>query len=83
MFFQGDHVQVNAKKYASPDRDKELETLRTLIREEIAAGFYNIDIDTSTLVDLDKPTLDEQQKVNCDLCADFTAVHPRARARRA
>ena len=72
IFFQGDHVQVNAKKYASPDRDKELEALRTLIREEIAAGFYNIDIDTSTLVDLDKSTLDEQQAVNCNLCADFT-----------
>jgi len=73
IFFQGDHVQVNAKKYASPDRDKELDTLRTLIQEEIAAGFYNIDIDTSTLVDLDKKTLDEQQQVNCDLCADFTS----------
>jgi fructose/tagatose bisphosphate aldolase len=72
VFLQGDHVQVSAKKYASPERAKELDTLRTLIREEIAAGFYNIDIDTSTLVDLDKTTLDEQQAVNCDLCADFT-----------
>ena len=54
LFIQGDHVQTNAKKYNSPERDKELETLRGLIREEIAAGFYNIDIDTSTLVDLDK-----------------------------
>ncbi len=73
IFLQGDHVQVALKKYASPDRDKELETLRGLIREEIAAGFYNIDIDTSTLVDLDKPTLAEQQAVNCELAADFTA----------
>jgi len=73
LFLQGDHVQVALKKYASPDRDKELETLRSLIREEIAAGFYNIDIDTSTLVDLDKPTLAEQQAVNCELAADFTA----------
>jgi tRNA sulfurtransferase ThiI len=72
VFFQGDHVQVNAKKYASPERAKELDALRTLIREEIAAGFYNIDIDTSTLVDLDKTSLDEQQAVNCELCADFT-----------
>ena len=72
LFIQGDHVQVNAKKYHSPDRDKEFDTLKGLIREEIAAGFYNIDIDTSTLVDLDKPTLDEQQAVNCDLAADFT-----------
>ena len=54
LFIQGDHVQANAKKYSGPERDKELETLRALIREEIAAGFYNIDIDTSTLVDLDK-----------------------------
>jgi fructose/tagatose bisphosphate aldolase len=63
---------VNAKKYHSPDREKEFDTLKGLIREEIAAGFYNIDIDTSTLVDLDKATLDEQQAVNCDLAADFT-----------
>jgi fructose-bisphosphate aldolase, class II len=72
VFLQGDHVQTNAKKYNSPDRDKELDILRTLIKEEIAAGFYNIDIDTSTLVDLDKATLDEQQKVNCELAAEFT-----------
>jgi fructose/tagatose bisphosphate aldolase len=73
LFIQGDHVQTNAKKYNSPERDKELETLRGLIREEIAAGFYNIDIDTSTLVDLDKPTLVEQQEVNVTLAADFAA----------
>src|SRR6187549_983683 len=71
IFIQGDHVQTNAKKFNSPERDKELETLRALIREEIAAGFYNIDIDTSTLVDLDKPTLAEQQEVNITLAADF------------
>jgi fructose/tagatose bisphosphate aldolase len=73
IFIQGDHVQTNAKKYNSPDRDKELDGLRALIKEEIAAGFYNIDIDTSTLVDLDKATLDEQQEVNVNLAADFTA----------
>ncbi len=72
LFIQADHVQVNAKKYGSPDRDKELDTLRKLIVEEIAAGFYNIDIDTSTLVDLSKPTLPEQQKTNVELACDFT-----------
>jgi fructose/tagatose bisphosphate aldolase len=77
LFLQGDHVQVNAKKYAGDDRVKELDTLKALIREELSAGFYNIDIDTSTLVDLDKPTLDEQQLVNCGLAAEFTA-HIRA-----
>ena len=30
----------------------------------IDAGFYNIDIDASTLVDLDKSSLDNQQKNN-------------------
>jgi fructose/tagatose bisphosphate aldolase len=73
VFIQGDHVQTNAKKYNSPERDKELETLRALIKEEVAAGFYNIDIDTSTLVDLSRPTLAEQQEVNVALAADFAA----------
>jgi fructose/tagatose bisphosphate aldolase len=73
IFIQGDHVQTNAKKYNSPEKDKELDGLRTLIKEEMAAGFYNIDIDTSTLVDLDKATLPEQQEVNVNLAADFTA----------
>ena len=71
IFIQGDHVQTNAKKYNSPERDKEIDTLRALIKEEIAAGFYNIDIDTSTLVDLSKATLAEQQEVNVTLAADF------------
>ncbi len=73
LFLQGDHVQTNAKKYNSPDRDKEVKGLEDLIQEAIGAGFYNIDIDTSTLVDLSKATLDEQQEVNCHLAADFTA----------
>jgi len=73
VFIQGDHVQTNAKKYNSADKDKEVDAVRALIKEEIAAGFYNIDIDTSTLVDLEKATLDEQQAVNTSLAADFTA----------
>ncbi len=72
LFLQGDHTQVAAKKYNSPDREKELDVLKGLIAEEIAAGFYNIDIDTSTLVDLEKPTLEEQQRTNFELAAHFT-----------
>jgi fructose/tagatose bisphosphate aldolase len=72
LFLQGDHCQVSAKKYAGPDRDKELQALRALIDEEIRAGFYNIDIDTSTLVDLTKPTLQEQQRLNFELAAELT-----------
>src|SRR2546426_7544086 len=71
IFIQGDHVQVNAKKYAA-DAETELQALRTLIEEELHAGFYNIDVDTSTLVDLSQPTLDAQQRVNYERAADLT-----------
>jgi len=73
VFIQGDHVQINAKKYHSADKEQELDVLRALITEEIAAGFYNIDVDSSTLVDVDKPTLDEQQLLNTALAAELTA----------
>ena len=71
VFIQGDHFQASAAKFASAP-EAEVKTIRDLILEAIAAGFYNIDIDTSTLVDLSKPTLDEQQRLNYGLCADFT-----------
>src|SRR3989449_8454537 len=71
LFIQGDHVQVNAKKSAAAP-EAELGPIRTLIDEEVHAGFYNIDVDTSTLVDLSKPTLDEQQRVNYERAAEFT-----------
>ncbi len=71
LFIQGDHFQTSAKKYAA-DPQAEIKAIRDLITEAVAAGFYNIDIDTSTLVDLSKPTLDEQQRINYELCDDFT-----------
>src|SRR5205809_2624512 len=71
LFIQGDHVQVNAKKYAV-DAETELQAIRTLIEEELHAGFYNIDVDTSTLVDLSQPTLDAQQRVNYERAAELT-----------
>jgi fructose-bisphosphate aldolase, class II len=70
VFIQGDHFQVNAKKYAA-DPKPEVDAVKALAREAIAAGFFNIDIDTSTLVDISKPTLDEQQRLNCDVGADI------------
>jgi len=42
-----------------------------LIAAAISAGFYNIDIDTSTLVDLSQATIDAQQEVNFTLCAEL------------
>lgn len=71
VFVQGDHFQVNAKKYGA-DPDGELGAVMDITREAIAAGFYNIDVDTSTLVDLDLPTLRDQQRLNAGLCAQLT-----------
>jgi fructose/tagatose bisphosphate aldolase len=77
VFIQGDHFQVSAKKYAV-DPKPEVEAVKALAREAIAAGFYNIDIDTSTLVDISKPTLDEQQRLNYEVGVDILSVVRRA-----
>jgi fructose-bisphosphate aldolase class II len=71
LFIQGDHCQVNAKKYQA-DAQGELGEVMKLIAEEVGAGFYNIDVDTSTLVDLSKPNLDEQQRLNYQHAAEIT-----------
>jgi fructose-bisphosphate aldolase class II len=71
LFIQGDHCQVNAKKYAA-DPDGEIEEVKKLIAEEIGAGFFNIDVDTSTLVDLGQPTLALQQRANYERAAEIT-----------
>ena len=71
VFLQGDHFQTNAKKMKS-DAGKEVKAIEDLILEAIAASFYQIDIDTSTLVDLSQPGLDAQQKPNYENCAHFT-----------
>jgi fructose/tagatose bisphosphate aldolase len=71
LFIQGDHCQVNHKKYQS-DPEGEVGEVKKLIAEEIGAGFYNIDVDTSTLVDLSQPTLSEQQRVNYERAAEIT-----------
>ncbi|HET9326359.1 MAG TPA: class II fructose-bisphosphate aldolase [Candidatus Eisenbacteria bacterium] len=72
LFLQGDHFQVNAKKYAS-DPKAEVEAVKTLTAEALQAGFYNIDVDTSTLVDLSREGHEAQQQLNGDVCADLTA----------
>jgi fructose/tagatose bisphosphate aldolase len=71
VFIQGDHFQVSAKRYASTP-DTELQAVKDLVQEAINAGFYNIDIDTSTLVDISMPTITEQQKLNYELGAMFS-----------
>jgi fructose/tagatose bisphosphate aldolase len=71
IFIQGDHFQISAKRYASSS-ESEVQAVKDLTEEAIAAGFYNIDIDTSTLVDVTKPTIPEQQRVNYTLSAMYS-----------
>ena len=70
LFIQGDHFQVNHKKYAI-NPAPEVEAVKALVREAVGAGFYNIDIDTSTLVDLSKDALIEQQRLNYEVGIDI------------
>jgi fructose/tagatose bisphosphate aldolase len=71
VFLQGDHFQVNLARYSS-DSQQELNSIRELVREAVSAGFFNIDIDASTIVDLEKPSLEEEQEKNCQVTADMT-----------
>ena len=72
LFIQGDHCQVNHKKYQA-DPAGEVGEVKKLIAEEVGAGFYNIDVDTSTLVDLSPASLEEQQRLNYEHAAEITA----------
>lgn len=72
VFIQGDHFQLVRKHYLS-DAKSETDYIEGLIKEAIEADFYNIDIDSSTLVDLEKPTIKEQQRPNFEETAELTA----------
>jgi fructose/tagatose bisphosphate aldolase len=76
VFIQGDHFQI-IRKYFASDSEAETGYVKSLIKEAIEAEFYNIDIDTSTLVDLSKDTLKEQQFPNFHNAA-LLAAHVRA-----
>ena len=73
VFIQGDHYQFNAKKYAA-DPQSMTEEIRKACRTAIDAGYRNIDIDSSTLVDLSKSTVDEEQRENYVRAAELTAL---------
>ncbi|MFC2063375.1 class II fructose-bisphosphate aldolase [Chloroflexota bacterium] len=79
VFLQGDHFQINRKRYSS-EPEAEVNAIKELAKEAISAGFYNIDIDASTVVDLEKPSLESQQEQNCRITAAVTdfirAVEP-------
>ena len=71
VFLQGDHFQIHRKLYRET-REQELGAIKNLIQEAVNAGFYNIDIDASTLVDIDKPSLLDQQEINGRVTAEMT-----------
>jgi fructose/tagatose bisphosphate aldolase len=73
VFLQGDHFQFNRTKW-STDPSGEMSGLKDLTREAVGAGFLNIDIDSSTLVDLDQPTVPDQQRVNAENSAELTQL---------
>ena len=73
VFLQADHDQVNAKSYLA-DPKAEIQRLTDVIRTQIAASFFNIDIDASTVVDLSLPTVVDQQRLNAELTAHFTRL---------
>jgi fructose/tagatose bisphosphate aldolase len=73
VFLQGDHYQFNAKKYAA-DQETMTEEIRRACRLAIDAGYRNIDIDASTLVDLSKPNADEEQRENYQRTAELVAL---------
>lgn len=71
IFIQGDHFQISAKRY-SDHPTAEINAVKELISEALKAGFFNIDIDASTLVDLSQEKVEDQQKVNSEISALFT-----------
>ena len=71
VFIQGDHFQINPKNF-SQDREREISGLKDLIKKAVSAGFYNIDIDASTVVDLSKGPVVEQQRPNFETTAALT-----------
>ena len=73
VFLQGDHYQFNAKKYAT-DPEAMTDEIRRACRLAVDAGYRNIDIDSSTLVDLSRPNVDEEQRDNYERAAELTAL---------
>ena len=70
VFIQGDHYQISASRYKK-DPEPEIQALKDLTREAIQAGFFNIDVDASTLVDLSVEDVVQQQVLNSELTAFF------------
>lgn len=71
IFIQGDHFQVKASTYKK-NPDAAIQEVKDLIAKAVPAGFWNIDIDTSTLVTLEPESLVDQQYHNFLRSAEIT-----------
>jgi fructose/tagatose bisphosphate aldolase len=73
VFVQGDHFQTSCHQPGEPDPG-EIEAIALLIQEALAAGFYNIDIDASTLVMLKEELVADQQRPNIHYTAELARL---------
>lgn len=73
VFLQGDHYQFNAKKYAT-DPEAMTDEIRRACRLAVDAGYRNIDIDASTLVDLSRENVDAEQRDNYERTAELVQL---------
>lgn len=71
VFIQADHLQFPVKPYVN-NPVKVTEEIKAEAREAVEAGFFNIDVDPSTLVVLSRPTIQEQQRDNYERSAELT-----------
>ncbi len=71
IFIQGDHFQLGLSDYRQ-GADTEVRAVEGLALEAINAGFYNIDVDASTIVDYSLPSENEQQRDNARRTAEIT-----------
>jgi len=72
VFLQGDHYQFNSKKYKEYPQGQ-IDEIQLAIKDALSAGFYNIDIDASTLVDVKKEEISDRQRDNIEMTALMTA----------
>lgn len=71
VFLQGDHYQFDTKKFKEYPQGQ-IDEIELAVKDALTAGFYNIDIDASTLVDLSLPEKTDQQKNNFEMTAAVT-----------
>jgi fructose/tagatose bisphosphate aldolase len=63
VFLQGDHFQFDPEAFGE-DPQASRKAMRDLVDRALQAGFWNVDVDASTLVDLSLPGVEAQQRAN-------------------